>query len=119
MGHLISFKVAVLKNRQDTRPFRNLVLTCLDFKLLVNKKFAPPGVVTARKQNIFAVQNIFVFVCVFVKDFAEVRGVVIVSSHAMYSEDEQRNLTTSSQTMLPPTWGHHCRCVHRARRVSN
>ena len=116
MGHLISFQVAVLKNRQD----RNLVLTCLDFKLLVNKKFAPPGVVTASKQNIFAVENIFVFVCVFVKDFAEVRGVVIVSSHAMYSEDEQRNLTTSShQTMLPPTLGHHCRCVHRARRVSN
>ena len=60
----------MLKNRQDTRPFRNLVLACLDFKLLVNKEFAPPGVVTARKQNIFAVQNIFVFVCVFVKDFA-------------------------------------------------
>ena len=104
----------MLKIRQDRRPFRNLVLTCLDFKLLVNNKFAPPGVVTASKQNIFAVENIFVFVCVFVKDFAEVRGVVIVSSHAMYSEDEQRNrVTTSShQTMLPPTLGHHCRWVH-------
>ena len=110
----------MLIKREDRRPFRNLVLTCLDFKLFVNKEFAPPGVATASKQNIFAVQNIFVFVCVFVKDFA-VRGVVIVSSHAMYSEDEQRNrvTTSSQQTMLPPTLGHHCRCVHRDWRVSN